>query len=200
MEDLRRGVVRFQRYVYPHRKKLFAELAKGQTPQALFITCADSRVVPSLITSTEPGSLFVDRNPGNFIPPYHGENASEAAGIEYAVSVLGIRNIVVCGHTDCGAMKAVWHPEKAETLKSVKRWLVNGKEARKRMMAMKLPEEQQLGKLTELNVVVQLEHLMTYPVVRERVEKGELELAGWVYDIEHGKVMEYRAGAFELVG
>jgi carbonic anhydrase len=200
MEELRRGVVRFQRYVYPHRKKLFAELAKGQTPQALFITCADSRVVPSLITSTEPGSLFVDRNPGNFIPPYHGENASEAAGIEYAVSVLGIRNIVVCGHTDCGAMKAVWHPEKAETLKSVKRWLVNGKEARKRMMAMKLPEEQQLGKLTELNVVVQLEHLMTYPVVRERVEKGELELAGWVYDIEHGKVMELRAGAFELVG
>jgi len=191
MEEIRRGVRRFQRYVYPHRVKLFEKLATGQTPQALFITCADSRVVPSLITSTDPGELFVDRNPGNFIPPFHGENASEAAGIQYALEVLHIRNIIICGHTDCGAMKAVLHPEKAEELSCVKKWLVNGKEARKRALAKRLPEEQQLQEITERNVVVQLEHLRTYPAVASRLKAGTLEIAGWVYDIEHGKVLEY---------
>jgi carbonic anhydrase len=193
MEQLRQGVKRFQRYVYPHRRALFAKLAKGQTPQALFITCADSRVVPALITSTDPGELFVDRNAGNFIPPFHGENASEAAGIQYALEVLQIPNIIICGHTDCGAMKAVWHPEKAEDLSCVKKWLVNGKEARKRALAKKLPEEKQLQELIERNVVVQLEHLRTYPAVASKLKAGKLQIAGWVYDIEHGKVLEYDA-------
>lgn len=144
-----------------------------------------------MITHTQAGQLFVDRNPGNFIPPYHGENASEAAGIEYALKVLKIPNIIVCGHTDCGAMKAVWHPDKTKELPAVAKWLVNGKEARKQVMAMKLPEDQQLKAITERNVAIQLQHLKTYPVVAERVKSGELKLAGWVYDIEHGKVLEY---------
>ena len=130
MDDLRHGVMTFQRHVYPHKKALFRRLAAGQTPKALFITCADSRVDPMLITNSQPGQLFVDRNPGNFIPPYHGDNASEAAGIEYALEVLHIPNIVICGHTDCGAMKGVLHPEKAAALKSVTKWLTNGKESR----------------------------------------------------------------------
>jgi len=198
MHDLRLGVVKFQRHVYPHKKALFQKLAKGQSPQALFITCADSRVEPSLIVQTEPGQLFVDRNAGNFIPPFHGENASEAAGIEYALEVLHIRNIIICGHTDCGAMKAVWHPESAEELKCVKNWLVNGKDARKRAMAKKLPEERQLQEITERNVVVQLEHLRTYPSVARALAAGKLEIAGWVYDIEHGKVLEYHAEGDEF--
>ncbi len=198
MHDLRLGVVKFQRHVYPHKKALFQKLAKGQSPQALFITCADSRVEPSLIVQTEPGQLFVDRNAGNFIPPFHGENASEAAGIEYALEVLHIRNIIICGHTDCGAMKAVWHPEAAEELKCVKNWLVNGKDARKRAMAKKLPEERQLQEITERNVVVQLEHLRTYPSVARALAAGKLEIAGWVYDIEHGKVLEYHAEGDEF--
>lgn len=191
----------FQRHVFPQHKKLFRRLALGQTPKALFITCADSRVDPALITHSQAGQLFVDRNPGNFIPPYHGENASEAAGIEYALKVLKIPNIVVCGHTDCGAMKGVWHPEKTKELPAVTKWLNNGKEARKRMLAMKLPEDQQLLALTELNVVVQLEHLMTYPAVQERIKEGKLKLGGWVYDIEHGKVIEYKqdTGKFEVL-
>ncbi len=193
MEELRQGVLRFQRHVYPHRKPLFQKLAKGQTPKALFITCADSRVVPSLITSTEPGELFVDRNAGNFIPPFHGENASEAAGIQYAMDVLEIPNIVICGHTDCGAMKAVWHPEKADALSCVKKWLVNGKEARKRMLAKKLAEDRQLEELTQRNVVVQMENLKTYPSVAARFKAGKVKIAGWVYDIEHGKVLEWNA-------
>jgi len=140
----------------------------------------------------------VDRNAGNFIPPFHGENASEAAGIEYALEVLHIRNIIICGHTDCGAMKAVWHPESAEELKCVKNWLVNGKDARKRAMAKKLPEERQLQEITERNVVVQLEHLRTYPSVARALAAGKLEIAGWVYDIEHGKVLEYHAEGDEF--
>lgn len=192
MDDIRHGVLTFQRHVFPQHKKLFQRLALGQTPKALFITCADSRVDPTLITHSQPGQLFVDRNPGNFLPPYHGENASEAAGIEYALKALNIPNIIICGHTDCGAMKAVWHPEKANELPAVKRWLTNGKDARKQVMAKKLPEDQQLAAITQRNVVVQLEHLKTYPAVRERLKAGKLKIAGWVYDIEHGKVLEYQ--------
>jgi len=195
MDDLRHGVMTFQRYVYPHHKTLFRRLALGQTPKALFITCADSRVDPILITHSQPGQLFVDRNPGNFIPPFHGENASEAAGIEYALEALKIPNIVVCGHTDCGAMKAVLHPEKAMGLKSVANWLTNGVAARERVFARKLPKEQQLQSLTEHNVVVQLENLLTYPVVAAKLKAGKLKMAGWVYDIEHGKVLEYDPGS-----
>lgn len=201
MDSIRKGVATFQRYVFPQHKTLFRRLALGQTPQALFITCADSRVDPALITHSKPGELFVDRNAGNFMPPFHGENASEAAGIEYALKVLKIPNIIICGHTDCGAMKAVWHPETAASLRSVSRWLANGKAARKQVMAMGLPEEQQLAAITQRNVVHQLANLHTYPVVREALEAGTLRIAGWVYDIEHGKVLEYNAetDAFEIL-
>ena len=130
MDSIRKGVITFQRYVFPRHKTLFRRLSLGQTPQALFITCADSRVDPTLITHSDPGELFVDRNAGNFMPPFHGENASEAAGLEYALKVLKIPNIIICGHSDCGAMKAVWHPETADSLPSVTRWLRNGSEAR----------------------------------------------------------------------
>lgn len=194
MDDLRHGVMTFQRHVYPHHKTLFRRLALGQTPKALFITCADSRVDPTLITHSQPGQLFVDRNAGNFIPPFHGENASEAAGIEYALEALKIPNIVICGHTDCGAMKAVLHPEKAKGLKCVSKWLTNGVPARERVMARKLPKTEQLKALTEQNVVVQLENLLTYPVVAAKLKAGKLKIAGWVYDIEHGKVLEYDPG------
>lgn len=194
MDSIRHGVVTFQRHVFPQHKELFSRLALGQTPKALFITCADSRVDPTLITHSKPGHLFVDRNPGNFLPPFHGENASEAAGIEYALKVLKIPNIIICGHTDCGAMKAVWHPETAEDLPAVKRWLTNGKEARRKVMTMKLPEEEQLTAITQRNVVIQLDHLHTYPAVQELMAEGKLHTAGWVYDIEHGKVLEYDPG------
>jgi len=201
MQSIRKGVVTFQRYVFPQHKALFQRLAQGQTPAALFITCADSRVDPSLITHSTPGELFVDRNAGNFMPPFHGENASEAAGLEYALKVLKIPNIIICGHTDCGAMKAVWRPDKAKDLPAVTRWLTNGKDARRHVMAMKLPEENQLAAITQRNVVNQLQNLRTYPVVREALEAGALEIAGWVYDIEHGKVLEYspKSDAFEIL-
>jgi carbonic anhydrase len=191
MHSIRKGVVTFQRYVFPQHKSLFSRLANNQTPTALFITCADSRVDPTLITHSTPGELFIDRNAGNFIPPFHGENASESASLEYAIKVLKIPNLIICGHTDCGAMKGVWHPERAKDLPAVSRWLTNGKEARRRVMAQKLPEDKQLEAITQRNVVVQLEHLRTYPVIQEALKAQALTIAGWVYDIEHGKVLEY---------
>ena len=201
MDSIRQGVVTFQRHVFPQHKTLFRRLALGQTPAALFVTCADSRVDPTLITQSKPGQLFVDRNAGNFLPPFHGENASESAGIEYALQVLKIPNIIICGHTDCGAMKAVLHPEKSKDLPAVTRWLRNGNEARRRVTAMKLPADRQLAALTQQNIIVQLEHLRTYPVVQECIEARRLRIAGWVYDIEHGKVLEYNeaAGQFAVL-
>jgi carbonic anhydrase len=201
MDSIRKGVITFQRYVFPQHKRLFRRLAGGQSPRALFITCADSRIDPTLITHCDPGELFVDRNAGNFMPPFHGENASEAAGLEYALKVLKIPNIIICGHTDCGAMKAVWHPETAEALPAVTRWLKNGNAARREVLASKLPESEQLAAITQRNVVQQLEHLRTYPVVQECLAAGTLQIAGWVYDIEHGKVLEYNAATdrFEIL-
>lgn len=190
MEEIRRGAMLFQKDTFKHKQKLFKELALGQTPQALFITCADSRVEPALITHSQPGQLFVDRNPGNFIPPFHGDNASESAGIEYALMALNIPAIIVCGHTDCGAMKGVLHPTKTKTMPAVRAWLKNGAPARRDVMKLDLPEESQLEALTQRNVVRQLANLRTYPVVAERLKAGKLTLAGWVYDIGHGKILE----------
>lgn len=190
MDDIRQGALIFQRDTYQHKKALFRRLAIGQTPGALFITCADSRVEPLLITHSQPGQLFVDRNPGNFIPPYHGENASESASIEYAVSVLHIPAIIICGHSDCGAMKGLLHPVKTKELPAVRNWIKNGLPARRDVLKMKLPEEEQLGALTQRNVFHQLKNLKTYPVVAAAVAAGELSLWGWVYDIAHGKILE----------
>ena len=201
MHSIRKGVVTFQRYVFPQHKSLFKRLAKIQTPIAYFITCADSRVDPTLITHSNPGELFVDRNAGNFIPPFHGENASESAGLEYAIEVLNVPNIIVCGHTDCGAMKAVLNPDMIKHLPACTKWIVNGAEARKEVMSGKVSEKQRLAVLTQRNVVAQLEHLKTYPVVQAALKAEKLEIAGWVYDIEHGKVLEYNPGtdAFEIL-
>jgi len=201
MHSIRKGVVTFQRYVFPQHKSLFKRLAKLQTPSAYFITCADSRVDPTLITHSSPGELFVDRNAGNFIPPFHGENASEAAGLEYAIEVLKIPNIIVCGHTDCGAMKAVLKPESIKHLPACAKWMVNGAQALREVTSRKVSEKQRLAVLTQRNVVAQLGHLKTYPVVHAALAAKKLEIAGWVYDIEHGKVLEYNPGAdaFEIL-
>jgi carbonic anhydrase len=192
MDDIRHGALQFQRVTFHQKKALFRRLAVGQTPKALFITCADSRVEPALITNSQPGQLFVDRNPGNFIPPYHGENASESAGIEYALKVLKIPAIIICGHSDCGAMKGVLHPAKVKELHAVANWIKNGAAALRDINKMQLADdEHKLAALTERNVVRQLAHLKTYPVVKEALKAGKLMLAGWVYDIGKGVIQEY---------
>jgi carbonic anhydrase len=190
-ERLAAGVRRFQERVFPVRRAFFARLAKRQSPEILFITCADSRIVPALITMTKPGELFVERNPGNLVPPYVNACVGESASVEYAVAELGVDHVVVCGHTDCGAVKGLLAPDKVGAkLPAVGRWLAHGAEAIARLPPeTELPDAQaRLRRLTELNVIVQLEHLRTHPSVAARLARKEIQLHGWVYDIGAGRV------------
>lgn len=196
MERLLQGVAKFQRDVFPHQKELFEQLANNQEPHTLFITCADSRIVPQLITQSEPGELFICRNAGNMIPSYGEVHGGVSATIEYAVSVLNVRQIIVCGHSDCGAMKGILHPEKLTDMPTVKSWLQHGELAR-RIVKENYPnvaEEDILPVLTAENVVAQLQHLQTHPSVAARLARGQIGIHGWVYHIHTGRVDVYDSG------
>lgn len=201
MEKILEGVKEFQRDVFPEHRELFEQLASKQNPEVLFITCADSRVVPDMITQSKPGDLFICRNAGNMVPPYGEVHGGVSATIEYAVLVLGIRHIVVCGHTDCGAMKGVLYPEIVESLPTVKTWLNHGELARRIVTEhyAELPEERKLAVLTEENVVAQIQHLRTHPSVASRLAGGQMSLHGWIYDIGEGKVRAWDPNANAFV-
>lgn len=195
MQKLVQGVHHFQSEVFAQYKGLFEHLSKGQSPETLFITCSDSRINPCLITQTEPGELFIIRNAGNIIPPYDETSpGGEEATIEYAVSVLGVRDIIVCGHTLCGAMQAVLEPENLNTLPAVRRWLAFAEETRSiiKKEYCHLSGEALQTAAAEENVLVQLEHLMSHPTVAQKLEKGEINLHGWVYKIQTGEVFAYQ--------
>jgi len=185
------GVVRFQSNVYPEKQDLFEELSKGQSPEALFIACSDSRVETAMITQTEPGELFICRNAGNIVPPHTEQTGGMTASIEYAVAVLKVPHIVVCGHTECGAMKGAMNPEGLESLPHVKKWLGYAKAAVDVVDGI-TPEgatpEERMKLLIEQNVLLQLQHLRTHPAVAAALAKGTTELHGWVYDIRTGEV------------
>ena len=190
MDRLIDGVTRFRKEVFPQKKHLFEQLATRQSPETLFITCADSRIVPDLLTQTEPGELFICRNAGNMVPAYGEVNGGVSATIEYAVVVLNVKDIIVCGHTDCGAMKGILHPEALTEMPVVKSWLAHGELAR-RMVKENYPnlgEQEKLSVLTGENVVAQLEHLRTHPSVAVRLASGKIRLHGWIYDIRTGDV------------
>ena len=190
-ERLLDGVRRFQREVYPRQEMRYRQLAReGQRPHALFITCADSRIDPELITQSDPGEIFVSRNIGNLVPTYGEVLGGVSALIEYAVDALEVSHIVVCGHSDCGAMIGLLRPEKVAQLPTVKSWLRNGEGALRIVRARKtaVHEQDELNELIEENVLQQLHHLRTHPSVAGRLEEGTLALSGWVYDIGHGVV------------
>ena len=172
---------------------MFERLKSGQTPDALFITCSDSRVNPNLITQTEPGQLFIIRNAGNIIPPYGAANGGEGATVEYAVFALGIKDIIVCGHSYCGAIKGLIHPEQLEGMPSVSRWLRHA-EATRLIMQEKYPEMRDETLETQTareNVLIQIENLQTHPSVASRLAQGRLKLHGWMYHFETGEVFAY---------
>jgi carbonic anhydrase len=193
MDRILDGVRQFQKDVYPERKDLFEQLAGGQSPQALFITCADSRVVPDLITQSQPGDLFICRNAGNMIPSYGEALGGVSATIEYAVVALNVEHIIVCGHTDCGAMKGILHPELVAEMPAVAKWLAHGDLARAMVKENypQLPEKEMLNALTRENVVAQIEHLHTFPSVAARLARGKLQLHAWIYDIPKGHVQAW---------
>jgi carbonic anhydrase len=195
VEKLLRGVSRFQKHVYPEHQDLFERLALGQRPDALFITCADSRIDPCLLTQTKPGELFICRVIGNVVPPYPDAVGGVSATIEYAVGVLRVPEVIVCGHTDCGVMRGVLNPEALEAYPNVTAWLRYAKVEHREAE----PTGEFLLRLTEENVVAQLNNLRSHPTVAARLEQGDLALHGWVYHIGPGTVTVYSqtSGTFE---
>jgi carbonic anhydrase len=195
MEKILNGLRRFQEDVFPEEEPLFRSLAGSQSPEALFLTCSDSRIMPGLMTQTKPGDLFICRNAGNIVPPYGEPAGGVSATIEYAVMALNVRDIIVCGHSDCGAMKGLLYPEKLKGMPTVAAWLQHAERAR--VVTLEnfehTDERQTLATLTEQNVLAQIDHLRTIPCVAARVQKGSLTLHGWVYEIETGVVRAYDA-------
>ena len=197
------GVVKFQSEVFPAKQELFEQLSKGQSPEALFITCSDSRIETAMITQTEPGELFLCRNAGNIVPPHTGHTGGMTASIEFAVAALNVPHIVVCGHSECGAMKGAMNPEGLDSLPHVREWLGYSKAAVDIVneIGKGADDKTRMKMLLEQNVILQLQHLRTHPTVAVRLAKGDLELHGWIYDIESGGVEAYNEGTndFEAV-
>lgn len=186
------GVHKFQTEIFPQQRDLFASLRKRQDPLALFITCADSRILPNLITQSAPGEIFTDRNPGNMVPPYGEFVGGVTSGVEYAMLVLKVPLIIVCGHTDCGVMKALLHPETASGLPGMQQWMRHGNEARHRVLREHpdLPGDEKVIRLAEANVLEQIANLKTHPSVGTRLAAGEVTIRGWVYDIGGGSIRQ----------
>jgi carbonic anhydrase len=196
MQSILAGVHQFRSVEYPKQRELFEQLArKKQSPKALFITCADSRVHPNLITMTEPGDLFLLRNAGNIIPPYGQLGGGEAATIEYSIEVLGIQHIIICGHSQCGAMQALLTNRALDELPAARAFFAHA-EATRRIVHHKyrdrnLESHELLAAATEENVLVQLNNLSTHPSVAARLSSGELWVYGWYYDIGSGVIRQF---------
>ena len=197
MERLVKGFLKFRTEVFGKKKALFTRLSENQTPRALFITCSDSRVDPTLLTQTDPGELFILRNAGNMVPPYGSMQGGSTATIEYAMAVLKVPHIIVCGHTDCAVMKAVLHPEEFHDFPAVKEWVGQAETTRRLMREhyVELTGKDRLIKTTQENVRNQLEHLRTHPSVALQLRKRKVDLHGWVYSISTGDVWVYDFGS-----
>ncbi|HEX4142871.1 MAG TPA: carbonic anhydrase [Pirellulales bacterium] len=193
MEKLIEGIHQFQGKGFLPLQRLFEQLAKGQNPETLFITCSDSRIDPNLLTQAKPGDLFILRNAGNIIPPHGAGKGGEAATIEFAVAALGVKDIIICGHSLCGAMQGLLHPEQIARLPALSAWLSHAEMTRRIVQDNygHLDESLLLNATIQENVLVQLEHLRTLPAVGSRLVRGDLRLHGWVYKIETGEVFAY---------
>ncbi len=192
LEHLKEGIRHFHAETYPANAENYQQAAEGpQKPHTLMITCADSRIDIETVTNSQPGQLFITRNVGNIVPGYGEMLGGVSAVIEYAVSALKVRHVVICGHSDCGAMKALLHPETLDNLPTVKSWLRNAHAAVSVSESFATSEEcpgETLSRLTERNVLLQMQHLRTHPSVAGALARGELTVSGWVYDIGTGDV------------
>lgn len=193
MLQLLDGIRRFQTGYHADNADLFRTLAQGQKPEILFLTCSDSRVKPTLLTDTRPGQIFELRNAGNMLPSHDEAQAAlsgETATLQYAVEVLQVRHIIVCGHSDCGAVKAlIGPPERLDNLEFVSRWVAQAQSLREQVMS--LPEDQRHLAAIERNVLLQLDALFSYAFVKRYLAAGRLMVHGWVYDIGSGEVTSY---------
>jgi carbonic anhydrase len=195
MTRLITGVGEFRKHVFDEKKELFEELQAGQSPLALFITCADSRIDPNLLTQTAPGELFVLRNAGNMVAPFGDAGGGEGATIEYAVTHLKVRDIILCGHSRCGAMQGLLNPAAVSEMREVAEWLrvAEASIERAKKIAPNAGPDELLDHVIEQNVILQVEHLLTYPAVMDAATAGRLRLHAWVYRFEIGQVTAYNA-------
>lgn len=190
MKSIVEGVLNFQKNAFPGLSALFKDLATTQNPSALFITCSDSRVVPELLTQQDPGDIFVIRNAGNIVPSYSSEPGGVTATVEYAVAVLGVTDIVICGHSDCGAMTAISSCKCLDHLPAVASWLRHADSAKVVNAARThISPAARLNSMVRENVIAQLANLKTHPSVAVALDQGRLNLHGWVYDIETGSIV-----------
>ena len=199
LEQLKAGIHRFQTTVYPEQAAMFRRaVAQPQEPHTLFIACADSRIDPEMITQSTPGEMFVLRNIGNLIPAYGEMMGGVSAVVEYAVSLLKVKHVVVCGHADCGAMKGLLNPDSVTTMPAVKNWLKNAATAMSVAEALGAKNEAPetlMRSVTEQNVLLQIQHLRTHPSVAAAMAREELTISGWVYEIGTGEVRISADGA-----
>lgn len=205
MKKLVLGIVEFRQKVLPKYRKMFAELAIQQTPDSLFIACSDSRVVPNLFASTDPGDLFVIRNVGNLIPCCSGPDGhssadeSEAAAIEFALLNLNVKDIIVCGHSECGAMHAILsNRDKIQTAPNLKAWLRHGEPTLNRL-TQKPENLTEVNYLSQQNVLQQIEHLKSYPIVQEKISQGELQLHAWWFELSTAFVYAYEESMSQFI-
>jgi len=204
MQQLLAGYAMFRSEIFPQYSRLFAELEHCEEPRALFITCSDSRVMPEMITQCAPGELLCCRNTGNLVPPPEETASGVAATVEYAVRALGVPDIIVCGHSDCGAMRALLDEGRLKDMPLVRAWLCHaGPMAHAFRGVMQdprvWPEDERLRVLTELNVVAQLRSLTAHPPVARALSRGRLRIHGWVYEIPTGEIhcLDPTTGSFQ---
>ena len=199
MQDIIEGFLKFQRHAFPERAGLFKDLVNQQSPRALFISCSDSRLVPELVTQREPGDLFVIRNAGNIVPSYGPEPGGVSASVEYAVAALQVSDIVICGHSDCGAMTAIATCTCLDHMPAVAGWLRyadSGRVVNEARQHVDVPAK--VAAMVRENVIAQLANIQTHPSVRLALEERRVTLHGWVYDIESGGIQAFdnRTGKF----
>jgi carbonic anhydrase len=196
VQKLLKGIVKFREEDFEQHKELFIGLKKSQKPHTLFIACSDSRIDPNLITGTLPGELFIIRNIANIVPPYRetGEYVATTSAIEYAVKVLEVENIIVCGHSNCGGCGASLNPsKKMEELPHTRKWLELIEPVREKIAPQceKFGPEACEWMMEQGNVVQQIKNLLTYPYIKEEMEQGKISISGWYYIIETGEIFIY---------
>ncbi len=204
LQEYAEGNKLFRSYFKKNKEALLKLVTSGQSPKALFIGCSDSRVIPDLMVQSNPGDLFVIRNVGNFVPPFKPDEDfhSTASGIEYAVGVLKVEEIIICGHTHCGACKALYETIDDSSLIHTKKWLELGESAKTSAilsLGTNAPKEDLLRLTEKLSVIKQIENILTYPPVKKRFEDGTLTIHGWYYDIETGNIEYYNADKYEFL-
>lgn len=204
LQEYAQGNKFFRSYFKKNKESLLELVRSGQSPKALFIGCSDSRVIPDLMVQADPGDLFVIRNVGNFVPPYKPDEDfhATASGIEYAVSVLKVKEIIICGHTHCGACASLYEEIEDPSLVHTKKWLELGQSAKKSAvlsLGSKADKEELLRLTEKLSIIKQIENILTYPPVKKRFEEGNLCIHGWYYDIETGTIDYYNADTYEFL-